>query len=104
MARKLANGPATDPELLLLSSLIKGPKHGYALMEDIALSSDVRLGPGTLYGAITRLVENKWIEPLESSGRQRPYRLTPSGLLHLRTQLEKMQQLASLGLRRLGVA
>jgi DNA-binding PadR family transcriptional regulator len=101
MARKMAVGPASDPELLILSSLAGGPKHGYAIMQEIAVFSGVDLGPGTLYTAITRLVEEGWIEPAEANGRQRPYRLTGQGLDYLREQLEKMRQLASFGLRRL---
>jgi DNA-binding PadR family transcriptional regulator len=101
MARKPARGPASDPELLILSSLADGAKHGYAVMEDIATHAGVELGPGTLYGAITRLVENGWIEPVEAAGRQRPYRLTPGGAQYLRSQLESMRQLAAFGLRRL---
>jgi len=101
MARKTISGPATDPELLILSSLAGGPKHGYAVMQDIAAFAGVELGPGTLYTAITRLVDENWIEPIDASGRQRPYRITPVGLDRLRAQLEKMRQLASFGLRRL---
>jgi DNA-binding PadR family transcriptional regulator len=44
-----------DPSLLILASLTDSPKHGYAIMEDIQRFAGVRLGPGTLYGAITRL-------------------------------------------------
>jgi DNA-binding PadR family transcriptional regulator len=101
MARKTTAGPATDPELLILSSLAGGPKHGYAVMQDVAAFAGVDLGPGTLYTAITRLMEDDWIEPMEASGRQRPYRITPAGLDRLRTQLETMRRLASFGLRRL---
>jgi DNA-binding PadR family transcriptional regulator len=101
MARKPARGPASDPELLVLSSLAEGPKHGYAIMEDIAMHAGVEMGPGTLYGAITRLVENGWVAPLEARGRQRPYRLTGKGAEHLKAQLESMRQLAAFGLRRL---
>ena len=101
MARKSASGPAADPELLILSSLAGGPRHGYAIMQDVAVFAGVNLGPGTLYTAITRLIDQQWIEPLEPSGRQRPYRITLSGLDHLRTQLETMRHLASCGLRRM---
>ena len=101
MARKMTVGPAADPELLILSSLAGGPRHGYAMMQEIAVFSGIELGPGTLYTAITRLVDEGWIEPAEASGRHRPYRLTPGGLDYLRGQLEKMRQLASFGLRRL---
>ena len=47
----------SDPTLLVLASLADGEKHGYAMMEDIQSFAGVRLGPGTLYGAITRLEE-----------------------------------------------
>jgi len=101
MARKPASGPSNDPELLILSSLAQGSKHGYAIMTDVAAFAGVDLGPGTLYTAISRLVENQWIEPCEAVGRQRPYRLTSAGRTHLHAQLEQMRRLATLGLRRL---
>jgi DNA-binding PadR family transcriptional regulator len=101
MARKSDAGPASDPELLILSSLAAGPKHGYAMMLDIQTFAGIELGPGTLYGAITRLVDNGWIEPQHAQGRQRPYQITGNGLEHLRAQLENMRQLAKVGLGRL---
>lgn len=101
MARKTASGPATDPELLILSSLAGGPKHGYAVMQDLATFAGVDLGPGTLYTAITRLIEEKRIEPMEARGRQRPYRITSTGLGHLRVQLQEMRRLSNFGLRRI---
>ena len=79
MARKPKAGPASDPELLILASLASGPKHGYAIMGDVAAFAGVSLGPGTLYTAITRLVEKELIAPESSPGRQRPYRLTAEG-------------------------
>jgi len=63
MARKPDAGPSSDPELLILSSLAEGPKHGYAMKQDIAQFAGVELGPGTLYSAITRLGDHDWIEP-----------------------------------------
>ncbi len=103
MARKLTAGPFSDPELLILASLAAGQKHGYAIMTDVLTFADVELGPGTLYSAITRLVEMGWIEPCQPSGRQRPYQLTPAGGRHLETQLAKMRRLAQIGLKRLRV-
>jgi DNA-binding PadR family transcriptional regulator len=81
----------TDPTLLVLASLAEGDKHGYAMMEDIERFAGVRLGPGTLYGAITRLEERRWIRGLESDDRRRPYQITGAG----REYLE--EQVASLG-------
>ena len=44
--------PMLDPTLLLLASLVGGEKHGYAMMADIEAFAGVRLGAGTLYGAV----------------------------------------------------
>jgi len=104
MARKSAAGPASDPELLILSSLAAGPKHGYGIMLDVRTFAGVELGPGTLYSAITRLAENGWIKPQEAHGRQRPYQLTGTGAEHLQEQLESVREIANVGLRRLRTA
>jgi DNA-binding PadR family transcriptional regulator len=104
MARKPQGGPATDPELLILSSLAEGPKHGYAILTDIETFAGHTLGAGTLYTAITRLVEKGWIAPTPVDGRQRPYRLTREGLAALEAQLAKMQHVARIGLKRLRTA
>jgi DNA-binding PadR family transcriptional regulator len=74
-----------DPPLLILTSLATGEKHGYALIQDIESFAGVRLGPGTLYGAIGRLEARGLIQPVAAVGRTRPYRLTPDG----REELEK---------------
>src|SRR5690348_13762343 len=51
-------GYFSDPPLLVLASLAGGPKHGHAMIEDIVGLCGTRLGPGTLYGAITRLEQD----------------------------------------------
>jgi DNA-binding PadR family transcriptional regulator len=104
MARKPKSGPSSDPELLILASLASGPKHGYAVMSDIEALMGVTLGPGTLYTAITRLVEKKLVAPEASAGRQRPYRLTAEGAKLLQEQLTDMRRVAAVGLRRLRLA
>ena len=91
----------SDPTLLLLASLADGDKHGYAMMEDIERFAGVRLGPGTLYGAITRLEEQKWIKPVPSGDRRQPYRITPEGRAHLAGLLEQLSEVVKTGLRRL---
>jgi DNA-binding PadR family transcriptional regulator len=90
-------GPAT----LILSSLAGGAKHGYALKQDIETFAGVALGPGTLYGALTRLEESGLIEALSGDGRRRPYRLTPGGADALQQQLTAQRAVVDVGLRRL---
>ena len=71
-------GPAT----LILSSLAGGAKHGYALTKDIEQFSGVRLAPGTLYEALSRLEGQGLIEAL-------------------RAHLADQRRVADIGLRRL---
>lgn len=94
-------GRFADPSLLILSSLAGGAKHGYAMIEDIHALSGVRLGPGTLYGALARLEERGLIAPLATEERRRPYRLTAAGAVALREQLMQIESLARAGLQRL---
>ena len=91
----------SDPTILVLSSLAEGEKHGYAMMEDIQRFAGVRLGPGTLYGAITRLEERGWIVALESDDRRRPYAITGAGRLYLEEQLASLDSIVKTGMRRL---
>jgi len=91
----------SDPSLLVLSSLAGGDKHGYAMMEDIERFAGVRLGPGTLYGAITRLEERGWIRALGATDRRRPYTITGAGREHLRNELSHLDCVVRAGLRRL---
>ncbi len=92
------SGPAT----LILSSLAAGTKHGYALTKDIEQFSGVHLSPGTLYGALTRLVDQGLIEPVASDDeRRRPYCITPAGSKALQVQLSAQRRVAEVGLRRL---
>jgi DNA-binding PadR family transcriptional regulator len=91
----------SDPNLLVLASLADGDKHGYAMMTDIEAFANVRLGPGTLYGAITRLQERGFIRPVQSDDRRQPYRLTAAGKRFLEEQLTDMDAVVRTGLRRL---
>ena len=91
----------SDPTLLVLASLADRDKHGYAVMEDIQSFAGVRLGPGTLYGAITRLEERGWIRPVSSSDRRQPYAITPAGRAYLTEQLQQLSRVVKAGLRKL---
>jgi DNA-binding PadR family transcriptional regulator len=91
----------SDPTLLVLSSLAEGDKHGYAIMQDIETFAGVRLGPGTLYGAITRLEQCGWIRPVSAKSRRQPYTITTDGRKHLQEELAGLQSLVKTGLARL---
>lgn len=96
-----ALGRFSEPALYILISLADGPKHGYAMTQDIEAVSGQKLGPGTLYGAIARLETRKWIEPLPAEDRRRPYRLTAAGQKVLRHRLESLRAVARVGRARL---
>jgi DNA-binding PadR family transcriptional regulator len=95
---------STDPRLLVLTSLAEGPKHGYAITRDVEQLAGVRLGPGTLYGALSRLEERGLIEALPAEDRRRPYRLTSAGSTALAAELETLQRVSRRGLDRLRLA
>lgn len=85
----------------ILVSLAEGPKHGYAMMEDIGALTGSRPGPGTLYAAIARLEEKRWIEPVPSEDRKRPYRLTTAGRQILRAKLAAFETVTRIAQSRL---
>jgi DNA-binding PadR family transcriptional regulator len=91
----------TDPTLLILASLADGDKHGYAMMADIQAFASVTLGPGTLYGAITRLEQRGFIRPVAGGDRRQPYRLTAAGRRHLEEQLSGLDAVVRVGRGRL---
>ena len=94
-------GRLNDPPVLILTSLASGPKHGYALLQDIEGFAGVRLGPGTLYGAISRLEERGLIEAAGEAGRRRPYRLTAAGAEALQATLDDLRAIVDEGSARL---
>ena len=99
---ELANfGRFFEPALLILVSLASGPKHGYAMMEDIEQLARSRLGPGTLYGALGRLEGEGLIEALPTVDRRRPYQLTGVGVNVLRYQLAQLNTFVAAGIDRL---
>ena len=102
MARGLSElGRFSEPALLIMVSLAPGPKHGYAMTEDVERLVGIRLGPGTLYGALARLERLGLVEPLPAEDRRKPYRLTEAGAAALREQLTGLRAIALTGLQRL---
>src|SRR6266404_1801291 len=98
--------PLTEPVLLILMSLADKPSYGYALLKDIEFLSNgrVRMSTGTLYGALRRLLEDRWIQRFEqedTSREKQAYRLTPAGRRQLRVELDRMRQLTRAATTRL---
>lgn len=92
----------SEPVLLILLSLAEQPRHGYAILQDTERMSDgrVRLSTGTLYGALGRLLEDKWIERFKEQDRSRgkqAYRLTDEGRRNLQIEVSRLSHLARLG-------
>ena len=91
----------SDPTILILASLAEGDKHGYAIMEDIQTFAGIRLGPGTLYGAITRLEKCGWIRAVKPQSRRQPYRITAEGGVEFKKRLALLGQVVRIANRRM---
>jgi DNA-binding PadR family transcriptional regulator len=100
--------PLSEPVLLILMSLVNEPRHGYALIKDIETLSNgrVRLSTGTLYGALHRLLKDRWIARFKQEDKSREkqaYKLTPMGRRQLELELDRMKQLTRTATDRLKI-
>ena len=93
--------PLTEATFYILLSLSSGKKHGYLIMKDVEHLSDrrVTLGTGTLYGALGRLLDLKWIERVDEepeNGRPRKaYVLSGQGRSILAAETTRLQSAVS---------
>jgi DNA-binding PadR family transcriptional regulator len=92
---------AGDASVLILTSLADGPKHGYALIQDIKEFAGLQLGPGTLYGALDRLDRLGLAEALPTDERRHPYQITAAGVAALRAHLDSLERVSAVGRLRL---
>lgn len=108
MTSEVPVSPISEPVLLILLSLAGQPRHGYSILKDVEEMSQQRvvLSTGTLYGALRRLLEDRWIERFEedeaSRGRQ-AYRLTAEGRKKLRMEVARLKHLTHLASLRVAV-
>ena len=97
MSENLALTEATYYILLALYT----PQHGYGIMQEVEYLSRgrVKLAAGTLYGALTSMVEKGWITllPIEDGSRKKNYRITQKGLQILNDELERLKELVENG-------
>ncbi len=95
--------PLTPAVFFILFALAQGAKHGYAIMQEVAVLSDgkFRMGPGTLYTTIQRLLELSFIEETDadSKSRRRYYRLTRTGRAVFKAEVRRMDAVVRLALQ-----
>jgi DNA-binding PadR family transcriptional regulator len=86
--------PLSPAVFAILLSLAEGDKHGYAIMKDALTpqGGGVRLGPGTLYGTLDRMMRDGLVEEsgMSDDERRRYYRLTVAGSASLATEVERL--------------
>jgi DNA-binding PadR family transcriptional regulator len=99
--------PPTPVVFYVLLALTDGEKHGYAIMQETSSLSDgkFRMGPGTLYTTLQRLLDLGLIEEVDRSrstedSRRRYYRLMENGKLLLESELGRMESAVRLARRR----
>ena len=101
------NIPLTEAVYYILLSLTE-PLHGYGIMQNVAgLSAGrVQLAAGTLYGALTTMLERGWIEsvPGEGNSRRKEYKITPLGESIVKNELTRLRELVNNGEKILGGA
>jgi DNA-binding PadR family transcriptional regulator len=100
---RAGQAPLTPAVFHILLALAEGERHGYAIMREVAQQSGgrMRLGPGTLYGSLRRLLEEGLIEETEArpdpaldDERRRYYRLTPEGRRVAEAEAARLDALA----------
>jgi len=87
----------TPAVMHILLALAGGERHGYGILKEVLrqTADQVRLGPGTIYGTLQRLMESGWVEECDgpakgSDERRRYYRLTRSGREALRSEVDRL--------------
>lgn len=99
---------SADAQMLVLTVLADGPRHGYAINTAIEELTGRKLGPGSLYGALSRLEARELVRPVGTAGeaadRHRTMQITDAGRASLRAELEQMARVSQAGLRALGTA
>jgi DNA-binding PadR family transcriptional regulator len=97
--------PLTPAMFHILMALAKGERHGYAIMQDIETSTDgrFRIGPGTLYGSIKRMLASGWIEEVDErpdpdldDERRRYYRLSGLGRRVAKAEARRLESMVGL--------
>ena len=93
-----AGGPMTEAMYYILLALLT-PSHGYHLMQTVEKVSRgrLRIGPGTLYGVLTRMLKEGLIVVVEDDGRRKTYAVTPAGREALEEEYPRLTALVEDG-------
>lgn len=103
--------PLSPTAFHVLVAMAQGPKHGYAIAQEVEELTGGRIvmGPGTLYGSLQRLVASELIAETDNpgdeglhAGRRRYYRITPLGATALRSESERLLRAVNVAQERLG--
>jgi DNA-binding PadR family transcriptional regulator len=91
--------PLTPAVVHILLALTRGKLHGYAISKAVLeqTGGEVRMGPGTLYGTLQRLLDQGWVVVSDSpegvDERRRYYRLSGLGKRALEGEVQRMEAL-----------
>ena len=100
----MSNTSLPPAEFRVLLALVDGAKHGHGIRIDVRerTAGRVDLGPGTLYGAIKRLLRRRWIAEVDAprgqggDGRRRFYQLTGEGKAAARAEVARLSELLAI--------
>lgn len=105
MMKTIHNTPLTPAVLYILLALSTEERHGYGIMKQVEQDSEgkVKMGPGTLYGSLSRMIEaeliaesEKKIDPKMDDERRIYYKITGQGKKALETELERYREVVAL--------
>jgi DNA-binding PadR family transcriptional regulator len=104
MVKKATNGPLTPAVLHILIALSTQERHGYGIMKQVESDSQgkVKMGPGTLYGSIGRMIDagliresDKKVDPEMDDERRVYYRITAAGRNALEEELDRYREVVA---------
>lgn len=100
MAENVEHGALTEAVYYILLSVYE-PLHGYGIMQKVSLFSRARvnLAPGTLYGAITTMLDKGWIQSFGegTNARKKEYIITELGMKMVGYEIERLEELLENG-------
>lgn len=99
-----AHLPMSETAFYILLSLTTS-NHGYGIMQHVEEMTEgrLRLGPGTLYGTLSRMQQDNLIEVADEKNRRKVYNITAAGLRVLQRELDRLNELYTNGIRLLEV-